>query len=125
MANLTIRFGVILVLLGVITYFAVASHASTSLIPAYFGLVLILLGALARTEDARKRMLWMHIAVTVGLVGAIIPLVRATGKAIQMMQGVAVAHGPAVIEQMLMALICIIFVALCVRSFIAARRARI
>ncbi|MBS1816071.1 MAG: hypothetical protein JSS87_14460 [Acidobacteria bacterium] len=125
MANLTIRFGVILVLLGVITYFAVASHAPTSLIPAYFGLVLIGLGALARTEDAKKRMLWMHIAVTVGLVGAIIPLVRATGKAIQMVQGVVVEHRMAVIEQMLMALICIIFVALCVRSFVAARRARI
>ena len=125
MANLTIRFGVILVLLGAITYFAVASHARTSLIPAAVGLVLILLGALARTEDAKKRMLWMHIAVTVGLVGAILPLVRATGKAIQMMQGVVIEHRMAVIEQMLMALICIIFVALCVRSFIAARRARI
>lgn len=125
MANIAIRFGALLVLLGAVTYFVVVPHAPTSLIPAAFGLLLILCGAMARTEDAKKRMLWMHIAVTIGLLGAIFPLVRALLPAIHMAQGQEVAHPKAVVEQMLMALICILFTLLCVRSFIAARRARI
>lgn len=125
MANIAIRFGVLLVLLGVITYFVVVPHAPTALIPAGFGLLLILCGALARTEDTKKRMLWMHIAVTLGLVGAIMPLVRGLVPAIHMLQGQDVVRPKAVIEEMLMALICIIFMALCIRSFISARRARI
>lgn len=125
MANVTIRFGFLLVLLGAASFFMIVPHPPTALIPAYFGLALIILGALARTSDAKKRMLWMHIAVTLGLVGFIFPLVRATVPAIHMLQGIAVVHSRAVIEEMVMAFICLIFTALCVRSFIAARRARI
>lgn len=125
MANLTIRFGALLVLLGVLFFFFTNPHAPTSLIPAIFGLLLIVFGSLARTEDAKKRMLWMHIAVTVGLLGFLFPFIRAIVPAIHMAQGIAVARPKAVIEEMLMALICLIFTALCVKSFIAARRSRI
>lgn len=125
MANITIRFGFLLVLLGVATYMATTPHAPTSLIPAIFGLLLIVFGALARTPDARKRMLWMHIAVTVGLLGFLFPFILAFVPALHMLRGMAVAHPRAVIEKMVMALICFIFTVLCVRSFIAARRERI
>lgn len=125
MANLTIRFGALLVLLGGVFFFTTQPRAFTSLIPAAFGLVLIIFGTLARTEDAKKRMLWMHIAVTVGLLGFIFPFVRAIVPTIHMAQGIAVVRPKAVIEEMLMALICLIFTALCVKSFIAARRSRI
>ena len=125
MARITIVFGVLLALLGVGFYFATVPHAPTSLIPLYFGIILVLLGALANTEDAKRRMLFMHIAVTVGLLGFLFPFIRAVPGAIKMLQGVAVAHPLAIEEQMLMALLCLIFVGLCVRSFIAARRARI
>ena len=125
MARITIIIGVLLALLGIGFYVASVPHAPTSLIPLYFGIVLVLLGVLAMTDDAKRRMLVMHIAVTVGLLGFLIPLVRALPGAIKMLQGVAVAHPLAIEEQMLMALLCVIFVGLCVRSFIAARRARI
>jgi len=39
--------------------------------------------------------------------------------------GVELAHPAAVHEQLLMAAICLVFVLLCVRSFIAARRSRV
>lgn len=122
MPSITIRFGALLALLGFVSYYS--THASTSLIPTYFGLVLMFLGILSRTEDVKKRMLWMHIAVTVGLIGFIVPLARAAGPGIQMARGFAVARPRAVAEQLVMALICLIYTALCVRSFIAARRAR-
>ena len=70
-------------------------------------------------------MLVMHIAVTVGLLGFLFPFIRAASGAVRMLQGAAVAHPLAIEEQMLMALLCLIFVGLCVRSFIAARRSRI
>lgn len=125
MAKVTIAFGVVLALIGAGFYSVTVPHAPTSLIPLYFGILLVLLGALANTDDPKRRMIFMHIAVTVGLLGFIFPFARAIGGAIKMAQGVAVAHPVAIEEQMLMALVCLIFVVLCVRSFIAARRARI
>lgn len=121
MAKVTIVFGVILAVLGAGFYFATGSVHPTSLIPAGFGLVLILSGVLANTEDSGRRMLWMHIAVTVGLLGFLMTAFM-TVKAL-------VTAGPlrrpeATLEQGIMAVICLIFVALCVKSFIAARRSR-
>ena len=125
MAKITIFFGVLLVILGAAFYSLAVPHAPTSLIPLYFGVLLILLGALANTGDPRRRMLFMHIAVTVGLLGFLFPFGRAIRGAIKLAQGLAVAHPRAIQEQMLMALLCLVFTGLCVRSFIVARRSRI
>jgi hypothetical protein len=123
LAKLTLIFGVLLIALGVTGFVLTGSEHPTALIPAVFGLLLCLFGALARTEDSKKRMLWMHIAVTVGLLGFI-------GSAVMIVKAFAWAHGeplarPIAVEaQAAMCLLCAIFVGLCVRSFIAARRAR-
>ncbi len=69
MAKLTIWFGVALILLGAWGFFGTGSEHPTALIPAYFGLALAVSGALANSPDAKKRMLWMHVAVTFGLLG--------------------------------------------------------
>jgi hypothetical protein len=123
MAKLTIGFGVVLILLGAWGFISTGSEHPTALIPTYFGLGLAISGMLANSEDAKKRMLWMHVAVTVGLLGflgagamAIIETVKAHGGPL--------AHPVAVESQAAMAVICLVFVGLCVRSFIAARRDR-
>lgn len=123
MAKLTIGFGLILILLGVIGFVMTGSAHPTALIPVWFGIVLGACGVLARTEDARRRMLWMHIAVTIGLIGFIFPGVMAI-KEWASAHGAALAHPAAVGEQGAMAVICFLFTLLCVRSFIAARRSR-
>ena len=125
MARLTMVVGVLLILLGAGVYVGVA-HAPTALIPAYFGVALLLCGALANTEDAKRRALWMHIAVTLGLVGFLFPFVRSIGGAVKMVSGHAdqVSRPLAVQESMVMALICLIFTVLCVRSFVRARITR-
>jgi hypothetical protein len=126
-AKLTIVFGVLLMVLGVAFFVATGSAHPTALIPLWFGLLLGLCGVLANTPDARRRMLWMHIAVTIGLIGFVFPGARA-GMAIARWIGGALtataAARNAVHEELAMALLCLVFTVLCVRSFIAARRGR-
>lgn len=123
MSKVTIGVGVVLIALGIWGYVATGSEHPTALIPCYFGVVLGICGFLANSEDTKRRMLWMHIAVTIGLLGflftipAIVDLVR-------MMRGVSFPHPVAVEEKAGMSLVCLVFVVLCVRSFIAARRGR-
>lgn len=124
MAKLTLLFALVLIVLGVAVFVATGSQAPTALIPAWFGVVLGLLGLLARTPDSRKRMLFMHIAVTIGLIGVIFPGWRGLGDLITQLHGQAVLRPVAMKEELAMAAICLVFVLLCVRSFIAARRQR-
>lgn len=123
MAKATIAFGVILILLGVASFVVTGSQYPTSLIPAVVGLILSVLGFLSQTEDAKKRMLYMHIAVTVGLLGFL-----GTGWSIinyfQMLGGRHFPYPIAVEEKAAMAAILLFFVLLSIRSFITARRNR-
>ncbi len=123
MGKLTIVFGVLLVLLG-LGAFVMAGHHPHSFIPLGFGLVLVVLGMLANTQDARRRMINMHVAVTVGLLGFLGTIPGLIG-AIKMAAGQPVIRPDAAIVQAIMSTICLVFVALCVRSFIAARRSRV
>ena len=124
MAKTTIFFAAILIILGVVFFVATGSHAPTAFIPAFFGVILGVLGLLAKTENSKRRMLWMHIAVTVGLIGFIFPGIRAAGDIFKLLRNQIVLRPAAMWEELIMAVICLIFVLLSVRSFIAARRAR-
>jgi uncharacterized membrane protein (UPF0136 family) len=121
MAKMTMWFGALLTAVGIIGYFYTGGMHSV-----LFGILLIICGALANTENSRKRMLWMHIAVTIGLLGFLVP---GTMSVVQIAhahsQGIALPYPARVREQIIVALLCLVFVSLCVRSFIAARRARV
>jgi hypothetical protein len=121
-AKLTIAFGVLLVVLGMGSFVITGSAHPTALIPVWFGIVLAVCGALAMASPAR-RMLWMHIAVTIGLLGFLFPGFMAVKEWVGA-HGGPLAHPAAVEEQAAMAVICLVFTLLCVRSFIAARRVR-
>ena len=122
MAKLTIVFGVLLMLLGAGAY-VVAGHHPHSFIPVGFGLLLAVFGALADTPDSRRKMIFMHVAVTVGLLGFLgtLPGIIATIRRALGQVVASPAHDAAIV-QTLMGTICFIFTVLCVRSFIAARR---
>jgi len=122
MAKLTIVFGVLLVVVSLGFWVAMGRVDSAALHPAGLGVLLVLCGALANTENSKRRMLWMHLAVTVGLVGFLITGVRAV---IQVVKGTTAVNPAAFEERAVVALICLLFVALCVRSFISARRSRV
>ena len=123
MGKLTMFFGVLLVALGVTAYLLTDSMHRSQLAPAVLGVVLFLCGVLANTENSKRRMLWMHVAVTLGLLGFL-----ASGALVVMT--FVWAHGEPFVEPLTvesreaMCVVCAIFVGLCVRSFIAARRGR-
>lgn len=131
MGPIAILFGIVLILLGVVGYFASGGASITALIPAFFGLPLVVLGFLAAKEHLRKHV--MHVAVLVGLVGFIgaaimalpkVPELITTGKVMRVKGEVQSDATLAVIMTLLMGVVCAVFVVLCVRSFIEARRSR-
>jgi hypothetical protein len=124
MAKLTIVFGVVLILVGVTGFVLTGSHAPTALIPALIGLILGVSGYMSLTEDAKKRALWMHIAVTVGLLG-FLGTIKSAFDVFALAHGADLPHPIAIEEKAATCLICLIFVAFCIRSFIEARRSRI
>ena len=72
MAKVTILFGLLLIVLGVIGYVGTGWKAPTALIPTYLGIVFAILGFLARRGTQKRRMLMMHIAVTLGALGFLV-----------------------------------------------------
>jgi hypothetical protein len=124
MAKLTIGFGVLLILLGIFGFVLTGSAHPTALIPAGIGLLFILFGVLANTENSKKRMLWMHISVTVALL-VFIFMIPAAIDTIRLSRGVSFPHPAAVVEKGALALFSLIYVLFCVRSFINARRRRL
>lgn len=121
MANTTIAFGVILILLGAGGYFGTGAVSPTALIPSAFGLVLLVLGVLARDPGKRKHA--MHFAALVALLG-VGGTVGALGDAFAVIGGREVARPAAAIAKASMAILMLVFLGLCVRSFIEARRSR-
>lgn len=124
MAKVTILFGLLLIVLGVVGYVGTGWRAPTALIPMYFGIVFTILGFLARRGSQKKRMTVMHIAVTLGLLG-FLGTVLSIWKFIRMEMGHAVVRPIAVEDQAVFSFMMLIYVLLCVRSFIKARRTRV
>jgi hypothetical protein len=123
MAKLTIGFGIVLIVLGVWAFVITGSVHPTALIPMWAGFLFVLFGALAHSPDAKRRMLWMHAAVTVGLL-LFLGTARAIVDEIRMLRGVHFPFPVAVEEKAATSVLCLVFVVACVRSFIAARKQR-
>lgn len=124
MAKVTYVFGVLLMLVGLVGYFGTGSAHPTALIPTWFGIALVVGGCLAVSPSEGRRKLFMHINVTIGLVGligAIASALHGYGHARSL--GIDPDY-KALAAQLSMAILLLIYVNLCVRSFIQARRSR-
>jgi hypothetical protein len=114
--KLTIGYGLVLVVLGIGGYYYSGQVSKTALIPVALGIPAILCGILAETKE-NLRMHVMHVAVLLGIVGfgggvpGLLKLFRGDTGAGPLARGT-------------LAVISAIFVALCVKSFIDARRRR-
>jgi len=122
MAMLTILLGAALVLLGVGGYLLTGMVSWTALIPAIFGVPFLVLGLLAGKPTARKHA--MHGAAGLSLLG-LAGGVMGVPKLVTLLGGGEVARPAAAISQSIMALLCAVFLALCVKSFVDARRQRV
>ncbi|WP_263352530.1 hypothetical protein [Acidicapsa acidisoli] len=124
MAKVTIVFAILFIALGLVGFIATGSVHYTALIPTWLGLLLGLFGILSFSPDAGRRKLFMHINVTLGLLG-FLGTVMGLIQWFQMLGGAVVKNPPATESKAVMAFLCLVYVILCVRSFIAARRARL
>lgn len=117
--RLTIIYGILLILLGAVGYTASGAASITALIPALFGVPVLAAGLLALNEAWRKHA--MHAAAALALLG-VLGTVRALTKLPALLSGGEVARPGAVVAQLVMLALSAVFLALCVRSFIAARK---
>jgi hypothetical protein len=121
MPQIAVAFGVLLCLVGVGFYAGTGGASVTALIPAFIGLPLVGAGLLARREGLRRHA--MHAASLLGTLGLLGSL-RGAVKLPALLAGGEVARPAAVAAQSVTAILCLVFVALCVRSFVHARRER-
>lgn len=121
MPGLTIALGAVLIVLGIAGYFMTGRQSATALIPVIPGVLFVILGVVAGKPAARKHA--MHAAAALALLGAL-GTIGGLVKFFRMLGGAEVDRPAAVRSQAIMCVLCVVFVILCIRSFIAARRAR-
>jgi uncharacterized membrane protein len=122
LAKLTLVFAVLLVALGLIGYLGTGSLHPTALIPAWIGLALGIFGFLAISPNEGRRKLFMHINVTIALLGFIGSAVEAVRGYVHATSAGVAPDRIALASKVTLAGLLLIYVILCVRSFIAARR---
>ena len=118
MAKVTLVFAVLLVALGLVGFLGTGSEHYTALIPAWIGLALGIGGMLAISPNEKRRKLFMHINVTIGLVGFL-------GSVSEILRGLLSSkevNATALAAKTALGWVLLIYVILCVRSFIVARR---
>jgi small-conductance mechanosensitive channel len=121
MANVTIGLSIILMLLGVGGYSISGGASVTALIPSFFGIVFLVLGLMALKEKLKKHA--MHAASVLALL-ALGGTAGGVVKSVKLALGQEVARPQAVVVQAIMFVLCATFLALCVKSFIDARKRR-
>ena len=149
MPRVTLIFAVLLIILGAIGYLGDSAAASkgrntkqqgltsttadvdraemapkrliTALIPLFTGVLLALFGGLATIEKWRKHA--MHAAAIVGLLGFLAAGGRAATGLMKLADGGNV-NTRSLVFVCAMAALCGVFVAICVNSFVQARRSR-
>jgi hypothetical protein len=115
LANTTIGIAAALIAVGVIGYIATDRQSATALIPAFLGLLLLAFGWSAKNDAYRKHA--MHGAAAVALLGVL----GTIGGLIRLLGGMTT---PAAISQSLTAILTGTLLALCIKSFIDARKRR-
>ncbi len=121
MAKFSIVFGIILIILGIVSYFGISNESITALIPAFLGIPVLILGFLALNEKYLKHA--MHAAAVLMLLG-FAGTVSGLIKFFRMIGGEVFERPSAIIIQAIMAVICLIFLVFAIKSFIDARRKR-
>lgn len=120
MPRITVAFSFVYIAIGLAGFFLTGAVHKTALIPAAIGAVLLILGLLGGKENLRMHV--MHAALLVGLL-ALLGTARGLAKLPAAFDGTAERPG-AVYAQAATAIVSAVYLALGVRSFIAARRAR-
>ncbi len=123
MPVIAIIFGLAMDLLGIFGFISSGGESYTALIPSIFGSLILACGIIAMIRVEWRKMA-MHIAAAVSVVGLIGASIRAVPKLPALMEGQPVEPSSlAIWMQLSFALLCLIFFAYCLRSFVQARLA--
>ena len=109
----TILFGLLLVAIGVGGYYVTGAEQPTALIPAVLGVAMFVCGVVA--SQGAMRMLAMHVAALIGVIGFFGPLITIFKDA---------DNTAAVLSKGFTSSLCLMFVMMCINSFLEARRTR-
>lgn len=115
MPNLTLGYGLFLIAWGVAVSVLSDSNSFTSYVPSFLGAPIAVSGLMAKSNPERRKD-WMHVAVVFGLLCAL----GGTRFFMVMGDGLDYASG----SMLMLFLTGSAYTALCVRSFIEARKAR-
>lgn len=124
MVKPTLLIGFLLIIVGLLGYFlgtpppGEEAVSVTALIPAFFGAVLFVLGLVAAQVGGKARMHVMHAAVLIGIIGIVGAGMRIPKSMAAVDEG---AEPLALYAQAAMAILCLCYVALCIRSFVVER----
>ena len=119
MAKFSIILGIILITLGLVSYFGISSESVTALIPTFLGIPVLVLGFLALNEKYLKHT--MHAAAVLMLLG-FAGTVGGLIKFFRMISGEVFERPSAITIQAIMAVLCLIFLIFAIKSFIDARK---
>ena len=117
MESVSIIYGIFLIIWGIAVSLISSSNSLTSFIPSIFGLPILLFSILSFKFPNRKK-LFMHIVVTFGLIVFIGGLDFSRG----LLKGTSFNNMWADISKIMMLITGLIFIFLCVKSFIFARK---
>ena len=109
----TILFGLLLVAIGLGGYYFADAKQPMALIPAVLGIAMFVCGVVA-AQGAMRR-LAMHVAALIGMIGFVGPMVTIFND---------ITNTAEVLAKGLTSALCLMFVLMCVSSFLEARRAR-
>jgi hypothetical protein len=122
LAKISVVFAILLIALGLIGYFGTGAEHATALIPKWFGAALGMFGLLAMSPDEGRRKLFMHVNVTLGLLGFIAVGIESIRGYVHAKNAGIQPDMIALASKVTMTGLLLVYVILCVRSFIAARR---
>jgi hypothetical protein len=119
MPKVSIIFGLLLIATGLIGHYLIASKSTSALIPVIPGGILLIMGVLASTYKHMSKH-FMHTSAIISLLGSLI-LFMAIPKIPKLMSGSALRPN-AIIMQLVMGTLCLIFLITCIVSFRNARK---
>lgn len=111
-----------MIILGIGSFILTGAASATALIPAFFGIAFIVLGAIGINKESMRKHV-MHAALLLailGVGGSFGGLISVLG----VLGGSELERPAAAYAQAIMAIICIFFIVSGVRSFIDARKER-
>lgn len=122
MPRLSVLFGALLIIQGIIFWGLTGFEGArfTAAIPAFFGVPITVFGFVAMLAPAVRKHV-MHLNVLLALLGV-------AGGVVMLIKGLGSEPSPEklnkLLDQGILAVLCLVFVIFCVKSFIASRANR-